>query len=120
MVHPSCNWYFKKSEEVINHSIASNGMKRTDMNPFKEILKKHNLYKNKHIPFEYMVNDRETRMLLLAGFTDTDGCIKQNGTTPSIEISQSDRLHGNLIDQLNFIAKSLGFSTSITYSNTNV
>ena len=119
IVHPSCNWHFKKSEEVINCGIASNGMKRTDLNPFKEILKKHNLYKNKHIPFEYMVNDRETRMLLLAGFVDTDGCIKQNDTTPIIEISQSDRLHGNLIDQLNFIAKSLGFSTSITYSNTN-
>jgi hypothetical protein len=59
MVHPSCNWYFKKSDEVINYSIASNGMKRTDMNPFKEILKKHNLYKNKHIPNDYIFNDEK-------------------------------------------------------------
>jgi len=117
--HPSCNWTFKKCAETINYGVASNGMKRTDLNPFKEILKKHNLYKNKHIPIDYMINDRETRLQVLAGFTDTDGCIKMKDSTPSIEISQSDRLHSNLIDQLNFIAKSLGFSTSINYSNAN-
>jgi DNA gyrase/topoisomerase IV subunit B len=117
--HPSCNWTFKKCAETINYGVASNGMKRTDLNPFKEILKKHNLYKNKHIPIDYMINDRETRLQVLAGFTDTDGCIKMKDSTPSIEISQSHRLHSNLIDQLNFIAKSLGFSTSINFSNAN-
>ena len=115
--HPSCNWVFEKCNETVNYGIASNGMKRSDLNPFKEILKKHNLYKNKHIPIDYIINDRITRMQLLAGFIDTDGCIKQNDFAPSIEISQSDRLHGNMIDQLNFIAKSLGFSTSICYTN---
>jgi DNA gyrase/topoisomerase IV subunit B len=115
-LHPSCNWVFEKCEETINCGIASNGMKRTDLNPFKEILKKHNLYKNKHIPFEYMINDRETRLQLLAGFIDTDGCIKQKDSSPSIEIGQSERLHGNLIDSLNFIAKSLGLSTSVSYT----
>ena len=118
--HPSCDWSFDKCELINDdYSLTINGAKRYDLNPFKEILKKNNLFKNKHIPHEYMINDKETRIQLLAGFIDTDGCIKQNNLYPSIEISQSNRLHGNLIDQLDFIAKSLGFSTSITYSNKN-
>ena len=118
--HPACDWSFDKCELINDdYSLTINGAKRYDLNPFKEILKKNNLFKNKHIPREYMINDKETRMQLLAGFIDTDGCIKQNNLYPSVEISQSNRLHGNLIDQLDFIAKSLGFSTSITYSNKN-
>jgi superfamily II DNA/RNA helicase len=117
--HPSCNWKFEKCAETINYGVTSNGINRTDLNPFKELLKKHSLYKNKHIPIDYIINDRETRLQVLAGFTDTDGTIKMKDSTPSVEISQSDRLHGNLIDQLDFIAKSLGFSTSINYNSMN-
>jgi hypothetical protein len=69
----------------------------------------------------YLINDVETRMKLLAGFIDTDGCLKMNNndTSPRYEISQSERLHGNMIDELNFLSKSLGFSTSITYNRQN-
>jgi DNA topoisomerase-2 len=66
-----------------------------------------------------MINDRETRLQLLAGFIDTDGSIKRNDSAPSVEIGQSERLHGNLIDSLNFIAKSLGFSTTVSYAQQN-
>ena len=115
----ACDWKFEKCKETINYGYASNGMTRSDLNPFKELLKTHNLYKNKHIPDSYIFNDEETRLKLLAGFIDTDGCIKQNNLAPSIEISQSDRLHANLIDTLEFISQSLGFATSITYSEKN-
>ena len=115
-LHPSCNWVFQKCNEKINYGLTINGQNRTDLNPFKEILKKNNLYKNKFIPLDYIYNDENNRLQLLAGFIDTDGCLKQNNTTaPSFEIGQSDRLHGNLIDSLNIIAQSLGFATSITY-----
>ena len=119
--HLSCDWYFEKSKEIIiEKGTAINGMIRNDLNPFKEILKKTNLFRNKHIPNEYIFNDRETRLKLLAGFIDTDGCLKKNkGMCSHYEISQSDRLHGNLIDSLNFICKSLGFATTITYSKYN-
>lgn len=63
-----------------------------------------------------MINDRETRLQVLAGFIDTDGTVKNKNNTPSFEISQSDRLHGVLIDQIDFIAKSLGFSTTVSYT----
>jgi DNA gyrase/topoisomerase IV subunit B len=118
--HPSCNWVFQKCNETLNYGKTINGQNRTDLNPFKELLKKHNLYKNKFIPLDYIYNDENNRLLLLAGFIDTDGCLKQNNTTaPSFEITQSDRLHGNLIDDLNIIAQSLGFATSITFQRSD-
>ena len=114
VLHPACNWYFEKSKETINFGKTIHGQTRSDLNPFKELLKKHNLYRNKHIPIEYIYNDKETRLQLLAGFIDTDGSLKNKKLQPNYEISQSERLHGNLIDSLDLIAKSLGFSTSVS------
>ena len=34
-----------KKENITCYGIANNGMKKNDMNPFKEILKKNNLFK---------------------------------------------------------------------------
>ena len=117
--HPSCDWTFIKCEEQIIYGKTINGQNRTDLNPFKEILKRYNLFKNKFIPDNYIYNDENTRLQLLAGFIDTDGCLKQNNTAfPSFEISQSERLHGKIIDSLNYIAQSLGFATSVTYTKT--
>lgn len=113
--HPSCNWTFQKSMAKTMYSTTAHGQLRTDLNPFKEILKKNNLYKNKHIPDVYLFNDEYTRLELLAGFIDTDGCVKKNnGVISSIEITQSNRLHGELIDKIDFICKTLGFGTSIS------
>lgn len=115
----ACDWHFEKCAATINYGYTERGSKRSDMNPFKEILKANKLYKNKHIPDSYIFNDEETRLRLLAGFIDTDGCLKQGDSAPSFEISQSDRLHGVLIDKLDFIAQSLGFATSVNYSSIN-
>ncbi len=116
--HPACDWKFKKSNVIHeNISYASNGMKRNDMNPFKNILKEMNLFKNKHIPKDYIYNDIETRLNLLAGFIDTDGRLKKSGNSYSYEISQSNRLHGHLIDDIDFICKSLGYSTVINITD---
>ena len=118
MKHPSCDWVFDKTDYVVNYGKTIHGQSRKDLNPFKEILKKNNLYKNKNIPDIYIYNDEETRLELLAGFIDTDGYIRKNkDVISSIEISQSNRLHSELIDKLNFICKTLGFYTSISYTN---
>jgi DNA gyrase/topoisomerase IV subunit B len=114
----SCDWIFPKCEKNNINGKNSRGDIRNDLNPFREILKHNNLFKNKHIPSEYLINDEETRLQLLAGFIDTDGYIQNNNTSiASISITQSNRDHGNLIDSLNFIAQSLGFATSIKYTN---
>ena len=76
-------------------------------NPLRKIIKEYNLYKNKHIPKEYLVNDEETRLKLLAGFIDTDGSVFDNGR--SIIIAQGGR-NIHMIDELVFLCRSLGFS----------
>jgi hypothetical protein len=111
---------FQSTPAIKTVATTKNGQKRTDLNPFKELLKSTGLYRNKHIPDSYIYNSKEVRLQLLAGFIDTDGSIKQNNTpAPRFEICQSDRLHGHMIDQLDIVAKSLGFSTTISYSCIN-
>lgn len=80
---------------------------RSKTNPLKEVLSYYNLIDNKHIPKDYLINDRETRLKLLAGFIDTDGTVSRDGTR--IVISQGPD-HEDLIEQLYFLVKSLGLS----------
>jgi hypothetical protein len=114
----SCDLVFDKCESKTVYAKNAIGSICTNLNPFREILKKHRLFKNKHIPNEYVYNDEETRLQLLAGFIDTDGHIQRNGSSGMrVTISQSNRDHGHLLDTLNIIAQSLGFATSINYTN---
>ena len=62
---------------------------------------------NKHIPKEYLLNDRETRLKVLAGLIDTDGSVRANGH--EIRISQGPRNYQIVYDAL-YLAQSLGFS----------
>lgn len=120
-IHTICNWKFQKSNvnTELFKGVAANGMKRNDMNPWKELLKKYNLFNNKHIPNNYILNDKKIRLELLAGIIDTDGCVKYVDGIPHIEISQSTRLRYDLIKSIQFIANSLGYRTSISKSKTN-
>jgi DNA gyrase/topoisomerase IV subunit B len=79
--------------------------------PLKKILQKYNLIKNKHIPKEYLINSREVRLKVLAGFIDTDGTLSRDGTR--IGISQSWK-HEQLIFDVLYLARSLGFCCSMT------
>jgi DNA gyrase/topoisomerase IV subunit B len=81
------------------------------VNPLKELLDNYKLINNKHIPNDYIFNDKETRLKILAGFIDTDGYIGEDGR---IEIVQSIE-HKNLIDSLYLISKSLGFYCYISH-----
>lgn len=117
-----CNWKFDKTNSINNdlyQGVSENGQNRKELNANIQYLKGLGLYNNKHIPQAYIYNDQETRLQLLAGFIDTDGCVKYQKNTPSIEISQSARLRGHIIDSLAIIARSLGFRTSIGHSGKN-
>lgn len=82
----------------------SNKCKRT--NPFTNLLKKYNLIGNKHIPNEYLFNDRETRLKLLAGIIDTDGYVSKESKGKRICIIQTGT---KISEQIIYLAKSLGF-----------
>ena len=89
-------------------SSFNTGYNRQFPAPLKNLLKKYNLYKNKHIPDEYLYNDEYTRMQLLAGIIDTDGYVDNS----EIYISQSIKRE-KFIRQVLYLAKTLGFNSSI-------
>ena len=73
----------------------------------KHKLAKYNLVNNKHIPVEYLTNDRETRLKVLAGLIDTDGNVRANGH--EIRICQGPK-NSKIVHDALFLAQSLGFS----------
>lgn len=88
----------------------SSGFSSTD-EEFEELLKKNNLFENKHIPESYIKNDVSTRLKLLAGFIDSVGSVLKTTNSYVVRIS-----HSYLMESLQYIANSLGFGTSLTCS----
>jgi hypothetical protein len=80
----------------------------------KEFLDKYGLVNNKHIPLDYLVNDRATRLAVLAGLVDTDGSVSANGH--GIRIAQGEKNYRILRDA-EFLAMSLGFSCHMNDGN---
>ncbi|KAF9543687.1 Pre-mRNA-processing-splicing factor 8 [Mortierella hygrophila] len=66
----------------------------------------------KHIPRAYMMASEQARLQLLAGLMDTDGCL----ITESLELrfTQSKRWHVRLLQDVMWLARSLGFRVSST------
>jgi len=72
------------------------------------LLKKENVFNNKHIPNEHLINSREHRLSLLAGLIDSDGHLTGSGI---YEITQKNK---KLAYDIFELSSSLGFKTSIT------
>ena len=89
---------------------------KTTKHPSLVYMKEYNLINNKHIPEDYIINDVNTRLLVLAGLIDTDGSVENDGTT--IAITQCYE-HKQIIDGAQRIAISLGFRTSVTDKKTS-
>jgi hypothetical protein len=77
---------------------------RTPLNPYTQALKEYSLVRNKHLPVDFIVNDRATRLQVLAGLIDTDGYVSENGKR--VMISQSN---WNIGQSIALLARSLGF-----------
>ena len=85
------------------YGITGNG--KYNGNIFLTTLKNLNLINNKHIPDVYKCNDRKIRLQILAGILDADGHYIHN----SFELTQSIK-HEKLIDDVIYLARSLGFA----------
>jgi len=81
---------------------------RNNKNKFLQVLKDYKLIRNKHIPDDYKINDRKTRLELLAGIIDTDGSYCDN--SKGYDIIQKNKV---LADDILFLARSLGFSANM-------
>tara|TARA_Y100000590_G_scaffold469755_1_gene659553 strand:+ start:1591 stop:4152 length:2562 start_codon:yes stop_codon:yes gene_type:complete len=87
--------YGKKNRKGISGSTGKNKM--------LNMLKKHNLIMNKHIPHIYKCNSKDTRLELLAGIIDSDGYYRAG----CYDIVQKNE---KLLDDIIFVARSLGFA----------
>ena len=96
----------KKNKEALSSGLCN----RVEEAPLKKYLRKYNLLNNKHIPNEYLTNDRETRLKVLAGLIDTDGSVRSNGH--EIRICQGSK-NDIIIENAYTLAMSLGFSCGI-------
>ena len=116
----ACDWMFEKSNNTIN-CIGKNvkGNKAINLNPFKELFKKNNLFKNKHIPAKYIKNSEDNRLKILAGIIDTDGTLRCQGQCYRYEISQC-KARKDILESFRIIAGSLGFRAKIYTSNTDI
>jgi RecA/RadA recombinase len=70
------------------------------------------LFRAKHIPVSYMLNNRENRLKLLAGLIDTDGA---KGSGSSCVFYNSNRA---LCNQVQTLAQSLGYFASTNFKQT--
>ncbi|MCC8991521.1 MAG: terminase family protein, partial [Streptococcus sp.] len=100
-----------KLGKVIYEKVECNPPRKT---PYKSVrfegltsyIRKYGLYKNKHIPIEYLRSSKEQRIELLRGLMDTDGTCDKNG---KCSISLSDE---RLIKDVQELICSLGIRCS--------
>lgn len=83
---------------------------------FLQLLRQNNLFNNKHIPEDYIVNTEDVRLKVLAGLIDTDGSVEQDGRTVRIDQCYE---HSDIIYGAQRIARSLGFRASIHEKKTS-
>lgn len=77
--------------------------------PLLTILKEMNLFKNKHIPKEYMLSSIEQRFELIKGLMDTDGSCDDSGRCEFSQKSES------FMRDFQTILDSLGIKNTISY-----
>lgn len=82
-------------------------------NDIVQRLKKLDLIKNKHIPIQYIKNDRETRLRLLAGLIDSDGCLTRDSKSKRPKgysiVQKNERLAKDIL----LLVRSLGYYSNI-------
>jgi len=64
---------------------------------FTTLLRKYNLFGNKHIPEDFLINSKQNRLELLAGLIDSDGYLTPSGC---FEITLTDKELSNQIQDL--------------------
>ena len=82
--------------------------------PLRNLLKIYDLLDEKFIPKDYLINDRDTRLKVLAGLIDSDGYVCREGRR--INITQG-MMHKRLANDILYLARSLGFSASKIIKN---
>lgn len=90
---------------------------RADNKPnyFVDLLKYYGVYNNKHIPEDFIFTTEENRLRLLAGLIDTDGNLSKRDNYYIFSQSENRK---QLVEDVAFIARSLGFKCTTKLYNT--
>ena len=104
--------YISKYDYSIVGDLHKKTFNAPSENVFTLTLRHYDLVNNKHIPDDYKINDRQTRLKLLAGLLDTDGYYDKKNNM--FEITQKNKV---LADDILYVARSLGFGASQTRVN---
>lgn len=96
---------FSKEENAKLYYFVSKSRKHYS-NIFNKIFKEYDLYKNKHIPKQFLFNNEKIRHLVLAGLLDTDGSLIDKSVYEITTVSNQ------LKDDIVFLARSLGYYVS--------
>lgn len=107
-IRKDCHIKNKDDETETASTYTINGFGKGNPNILREAFKKYNLFNNKHIPIEYLENNQEIRLQVLAGLIDTDG---HKIGSQAYEITQKNNL---LSENIVTLCRSLGFYTTIT------
>lgn len=93
-----------KTENEITHNFTGPSSSPKGGNFFRNQLKGYEVFKNKHIPKQYMINSRENRLKLLAGLIDSDG--SYDAKKKAYEISFKSNI---LAENTLMLIRSLGY-----------
>lgn len=114
------DWCIYNDSEVIQHpykdteniyfEIKNIVFENQYISPLKKILEQYNLVNNKYIPQDYIINDKNIRLQVLAGLIDSIGFVSEN----KILIFQNDL---RVLKDALFIARSLGIQARILSKN---
>lgn len=80
-----------------------------------QLLRHEGVFNKKHIPSKYIVNSTDNRLQLLAGLLDSDGHYSERYNI--YEVTQGSK---ELVEQIKFLADTLGFRTSIKEKITGI
>lgn len=98
--------YKKENNKAVTVNYSSSE-KTKGKNEVLNSMRKYNLLSNKHIPSEYLRNDENTRMEILAGLIDSDGHYNKSSNQYEITLKSE-----KLIDDIVYLTRSLGFSST--------
>ena len=103
---------FIPCRHCVSYSVSSiENYRKKNKSPLKNLLQKYGLLEEKFIPNEYKINDRDTRLKVLAGLIDSDGHVSKEREGRRICITQG-MMHERLADDILYLARSLGFNSS--------
>jgi GTPase len=110
-----CYLQYRNNKGTNKYKYRINGNGTIGGNFFLTTLKNLNLINNKHIPDIYKYNSRENRLKLLAGLLDSDVSYSKRNI---FEFTQSLE-HGQLMDDIVYLCRSLGFACYKNKKNTS-